>query len=178
MTSGVTYVIKTNLPPEAVTQIGIEIFARWVEFALGQATLNGRRLVYPTGRYASSISFQRTGAASVSIVADEAIAPEAAVLEYGHGSVDLKTRLRPGTYPMKRPHGGAAHQSATGLLRRGSGPPSLKPRMWAEIRQREASGYASISPDSPPGSWIIPPMVPYAPALTLAAMARAMAGGS
>jgi hypothetical protein len=174
----VTYVIKTNLPPEAVTQIGMEIFARWVEFALGQASLGGRRLIYPTGRYASSISFQRVGAASVAIVADESVAPEAAVLEYGHGPVDLKTKLRPGVYPMHRPPGGSAHQSATGLLRRGSGPPGMKPRMWAEIRQREASGYASVSPNSPPGSWIIPAMTPYAPAMMLAAMARSMAGGS
>lgn len=178
MTSGVTYVIKTNLPPEAVTQIGIEIFAKWVEFALGQASIGGRRLVYPTGRYASSISFQKVGTASVAIVADESVAPEAAVLEYGHGSVDLKQRLAPGVYPMHRPPGGAAHKSATGLLRRGSGPASLRPKMWAELRANESSGYASISPNSPPGSWIIPPMVPYSPALILAAQARSTYGGS
>ena len=174
--NGFTYVIRTNLPPEAVSRIGMAIFALWVDFAMGNGTLNGKRLVHPTGRYAASIEYKQMGAASVAIVANEDAAPEAGILESGHGSVDLKTKLEHGRpYPMHRTPGAPP---ATGLRRTGSGPPSLKPTMWADIRARESSGFASIGPNSAPGSWIIPPMPAYAPALALAAIARSMAGQS
>ena len=175
MRQGNVYVVKTDLDPAMLTRIGLEIFAKWLDFALGVQSLNGRRLVYPTGRYAASLQFKRTSESSVAIIADEDMAPEAAVLEYGHGAVDLKTKLQQGrAYPMHRPFGG----NQTGGLRRiGSGPASMKPHMWAEVRSREASGFASIGPNSPPGSWIIPPMPAYSPAMVLAAMATKMARG-
>lgn len=174
--SSFTYVIRTNLPPEAVNRIGLEIFARWLDFALGNTVLNGRRLVHPTGRYAASIQYKQEGEATVAIIADEQSAPEATFIESGHQAVDLKTRLQHGrAYPMHRPPGA---NLPSGLRRTGSGPPSMKPRMWADVRSREASGYASIGPNSPPGSWIIPAMPAYAPALALAAIARSMTQGA
>jgi hypothetical protein len=179
MAVGVTYVIRTTLPPEAVTRIGMEIYALWVEFAMGQTSLGGKRLMYPTGRYASSIEFKKTGEASVGVIADEAIAPEAKFIEHGHGAVDLKLKFQRGRpYPMHRPTGDAQHAAETGLKRVGSGPPGRQPRMWAEVRSRESSGYASIGVNSSPGSWVIPPMTPYAPSLVLSAMIRQMLAGS
>ena len=175
--NGFTYVIRTNLPPEAVSRIGMAIFALWVDFAMGNGTLNGKRLVHPTGRYAASIEYKQMGAASVAIVANEDAAPEAGILESGHGSVDLKTKLEHGRpYPMHRalgsdiPSGGAKAGYVPGA--------SLKPTMWAEVRKRSGSGFASIGPNSAPGSWIIPPMPAYAPAMALASIARSMAGQS
>jgi hypothetical protein len=173
MAAGVTYVVRTNLPPEAVTQIAIAIFIKWVDFALGHSSLGGKRLVYPTGRYAASISFKQENAWTVAIVADEGIAPHASVIEQGHGPIDLKTRLQRGrAYPMHRMVG---KTPGTSLRRIGSGPPSLRSQMWAELRANEASGFASIGPNSSPDSWIIPPMPAYSPALILAAQAKQMA---
>ncbi len=174
--SSFSYVVKTNLDPEHVNQLGLEIFAKWVEFALGQQSLGGRKLIYPTGRYAASISFQKTGEASVAIIADEKIAPEALFLETGHAQVDLKTKLQQGrAYPMHRPPGNWATITSTGLRRVGAGP--AKPSMWAEVRAAGSSGYASIGPNSPADSWIIPSMPAYAPAAALAALARSKAAG-
>ncbi|MDE2467483.1 MAG: hypothetical protein KGL35_01730 [Bradyrhizobium sp.] len=141
---------------------------------MGREELNGKRLLYPTGRYAASIQFKREGAASISVVADEDVAPEAAILESGHGPVDLKTKFEwYRGYPMHRLRTGADSPR-----RIGAGPPSMKPSMWAEIRAQESTGFASIGPNSSPDSWIIPAMTPYAPALTIAAMMRSMLKGA
>jgi hypothetical protein len=163
----VTYVVKTDLPPALVTKLSIEIFAKWVDFALGHTSLGGKRLVYPSGRYAASLSYQQEGEATVAIVAS---GPIAEILELGHGQVDLKARLRPGRYRLHRPPGATP---GTRLRRIGSGPPGFKAKLWAEIRSREFSGFASLSARSPPGSWIIPPMHAYSPAMILAAQAQA-----
>lgn len=174
MTKGITFVVRTNLPPHAVNFIGQYVYALWVGFAMGREVLNGKRLIYPTGRYAASIRFQKEGEAAIAVFADEEVAPEAAILESGHGPVDLKTKLEHGRpYPLHRFRGGGAG----GLRRSGGGPPSMKPAVWADIRAGDFSGVASIGPNSPPDSWIIPSMTPYSPALTIAAMMRQMLKG-
>lgn len=133
----------------------------WVNFALGKGSIAGKHLIYPTGKYAASISFKKEGESTVAIVQDESIAPEGAILESGHKAVDLKQRLQWGrAYPMHR-HSGAA-----------SG--SRRTRMWAQAYGSNFSGFASIGPNSPAGSWVIPPMVAYAPAANLARMAKDM----
>ena len=191
---GTTYVIKTDLPPDEVNRIGLEIFKLWVDFALGRGSVGGKRLMHPTGKYASAIQFRQEGVASVAIVADESVAPEVGILETGHGRVDLKTKLQRGkAYPM---HG---HRVSGGPTRRvgaaspialrhvatagGSGMRSVRaqavqPRMWAEVRAGTSSGFASIGPNSPPDSWIIPPMAAYSPAGNLARIAAQMVRGS
>lgn len=177
MPLGFSYVVRTNLPPEGVTSIGVDIFLMWLSFAMGEDSLAGKRLHYPSGRYAASISIRQVDAVTVAIVADESIAPEAAILETGHRSFDMKTvaSLQGRAIPMHRPVGGT--EGAPGLRRRGAGPASLRPRMWAELRRAEGSGFASFGPNSPAGSWIIPAMSAYSPGLTLATMARKMAAG-
>ena len=177
MSAGHVFVIKTDLPPELVTEIGVEIFVKWMNFALGKEMLNGKKLFYPSGRYASSLSFRQVDETTVAILADESVAPEALFLEEGHRSFDMKTvtALRGRSIPMHRPVGGAKHLSMTGLKRVGGGP--ARPMMWAEVRAGTSSGFASIGPNSAPDSWIIPAMPAYSPAGTLAAMARGMAQG-
>jgi hypothetical protein len=177
MSTGHVFVIKTDLPPELVTEIGVEIFVKWMNFALGKDMLNGKRLFYPSGRYASSLSFRQVDENTVAILADESVAPEALFLEEGHRSFDMKTvaALRGRSIPIHRPVGSAQHLSMTGLKRVGGGP--ARPMMWAEVRAGTSSGFASIGPNSPADSWIIPSMPAYSPAGTLAAMARGMAQG-
>jgi len=180
MATGNVYVIRTNLPPHLVSMVAAEIFIMWRDFALGNVTLGGKRLVYPSGRYAAALSYQRLGESTVAIVADESVErPEVAILEGGHRSFDMKSvsRLQGRAIPMHRMPGSQASIRATGLRRVGAGPPSLRPSMWAELRTAEGSGFASFGPNSSPDSWIIPPMPAYAPAATLAAMARRMASG-
>ena len=171
------YTIRTNLPPEAVNQIGLEIYAMWRDFALGKRALGGKRLIYPTGRYAAAIEFKQTGTSSVAITADEDAAPEAAILETGHRAVDLKTiaALQDRTFPMHREIAPGATRRKTKLRREGGGPPGLSGAVWEEVRSSEFSGYASIGPNSAPGSWISPAMAAYAPAFVLSEMARKMA---
>ena len=170
--AGKTYTIRTDLDPVALNQVGLAIYAAWMEFALGHTELAGRKLVYPTGRYAASISFRQESESVVAIVADEGVAPEAAIIEEGHGAVDLKTKLVHGKlYKMHRKQGATQAGAAQGLRRTGAGPAGLSPRIWGQVRSAEANGYASIGPNSAPDSWIIPPMMAYSPALVLSNMA-------
>lgn len=164
------YVVKTDLPPEQLSALALDVFTKWVEFALGSLALGNKKLIYPTGRYAASIEFRQEGETSIAIVAS---APEAEIIETGHGSVDLKTKLQMGrAYPMHRPTGAVP---GVRLRRVGAGPPSMRPRMWAELHRQTESGFASIGANSPPDSWIIPAMPAYSPALILAAQAQALA---
>jgi len=177
---GVSFSVHTNLPPEQVSRIAIEIFTLWVDFALGKAAIGGKKIIYPTGRYAASINYRIEGQ---STIAFWATAPEAGILELGHASIDLKQKLRPGHYRMHRPPGATP---GTSLRRIGAGPaPSLaaargskivqRATMWAEMHRSERSGFATLSPNSPADSWIIPAMPAYSTAGILAAQARAMA---
>lgn len=169
MSDGTIYTVRTNLPPEMVTRVALSMFEKWLDFALGRSALGGKRLIYPTGRYAASLQYRQEGEATVAIVADESIAPEAAILETGHVMTDLKTKLSPGrAYAMHRPSGAAPG----GLRRVGGGPPGFRPQIWAAVRRSEGSGYASFGPNSAPDSWIIPAMPAYSPALILSRMAK------
>jgi hypothetical protein len=159
--------IFTNLPPQQVSRIAVEIFSLWVDFALGRASIGGKKLIYPTGRYAASISYHFTGESSVAFVAT---APEADILEHGHPSIDLKQKLRPGHYLMHRTGPGKPSMRSS----RGSGL-TANVAMWAKMREQSASGFATLGPNSPPGSWIIPAMPAYSTAAILAAQARSMA---
>ena len=139
------YAVHTDLPPETITAVGLEIAKLWAEYALGADTPGLKRIEHPTGRYASAIQFRKEGVATVSIVADENVAPEAAILETGHKPVDLKTKLQHGRrYPMHREGG-------------------------------RYTGMSAPVPLSSTGrNWVIPEMKAYTPARTFAKMAAAM----
>lgn len=156
------YVILTNMAPQEVNRITLEVYSRWLDFALGHTALNGRRIVNPTGRYARSLQVKYEDGIAVGVVADPSIAPEAAMIEHGHASVDLKSRLMHGrAYPMHR---------AGPPPRIGGGPNGMRSKMWSQIKSRTATGFASIGPNSSPDSWILPAMPAYSPSATLAAM--------
>lgn len=150
------YVVQTDLPPEYLTKVGIQIYKEWLEFALGHHALEGKTLKHPTGRYAASLKFQQLGEATVAIIADEDLAPEAAILETGHGEFDLKTKFQKGRrYPMHR----------------GSGISGMAPAVWAQSRSAGFTGYARVGDEG----WILPPMPAYSPAKILADRARQLA---
>lgn len=165
----IVYDVFTDMDPDQLNAVGQEVFLKWIDFALGKEPLGGRRLMHPTGRYASAIEFRASNRARVAIVADENIAPEAGILETGHGAVDLLQKLTPGrTYPMHRGTGGAAPQIATGRGAR---------RIWASVRAAGFAGFATVPRTRTPGSsntsrtgpaWVIPAMPAYSPALILA----------
>ncbi|MDD2878480.1 MAG: hypothetical protein PHZ23_14775 [Acidiphilium sp.] len=174
--------VYTDLPPDKLNAVGMEVFRLWVDFALGRGSVNGRTLLHPTGRYASSIQFRREGVSKIAIFADASIAPEALVLEKGHGKIDLKNILTHGK-PYKM------HGQRTGLesprRRMVHAGPEARPRtkaggakLYANARSVNSTGYAQIGKDSPPDSWIIPPMRAYAPAAYFAKMLQANYGRS
>lgn len=171
------YDIFTDLDPDALNAVGLDIFRRWTEFALGGASLGGKMLMNPTGRYASSISYRKYGVARVAIIADEKIAPEASILETGHGPIDMLQAYTPGrVYKMGRSDGAVAHVG----MRQG-------PKVWAQLRHAANSGTARMPMTRRPGKmntsgtgpeWTIPEMPAYAPAKILAELAALMYGKS
>lgn len=189
-------IISTDAVPEYLNAVSVEIFRLWREFALGSRHLGGRKLLYPTGRYASSISMVRRGSrvttvrqgrefhtrmiTSIAIVANEQAAPEAAILETGHKGIDMLQHLAPDTYyPMHRsgPVPASVRQGAASFPR----DPSQRRRVrqiWSQIRETRATGRAKTPLDpsmrgpmntSHTGpAWYIPPMPMYEPAHILA----------
>jgi hypothetical protein len=178
------YTINTNLDPQQLNVLGLQVYKMWLQFAVGQIALGGKRLFFPTGRYAASIRFERQGEAEIAIIADENVAPEALWLEVGHKTVDLKTKLRMGkVYRMHNPIAPGSVQAVTGLNRqRASGKTGtaggigFTPRYWASARKSDESGFAQFGPNSPTDSWVIPPMPAYSPAMLLADWAKAQSG--
>ncbi len=164
--------IKTDMDPETLTLVGKAIMARWIAFAMGSAALGGRVLMHPTGRYASSIRFMKTGEASIAIMAvvskDN---PEANILETGHAEHDLKEDFAQGTaLPMFRGSGDTywgGRGYAAPILNRG--PLARKNNVWAAVRQQGTTGFARVGATG----WIIPAMKAYSPAGHLVELLRA-----
>jgi hypothetical protein len=166
MAGDTEYVVNTNLSPEQLSAVAIEIFSQWVSFAMGLGSIGGKMLAHPTGRYAASIEYQVLGATQISILANTGVAPEGGILESGHARFDLKTKFQKGrVYPMHR--GGQA------------GPATMRGSMWASARRKNSTGFASIGQNSAEDSWILPAMPAYSPARLLADLAAKIgrAGG-
>lgn len=168
--AALAYDVVTDLEPEYLNELSVAVFQMWVEFALGMRDLDHKKLSNPTGRYASSISIRAYGARRISIISNERIAPEAAIIERGHPAIDLKQRLTPGkTYPMRR-GAGFTHVGGGGSAGyRGAR------RMWARSRSWVGSGFATVPSQVTPEnthSWVIPEMPAYSPARILSQLAR------
>lgn len=167
--------VMTDLDPDQLSVVGREVMSRWVAFALGHEGLGGAWIHHPTGRYASSIQYKKTGVATVLIVANTKIAPEAEWIEYGHAKINMLQHLAWGrTYPMHR----GTQFSYVGGGKRGR-------RMWAQARESGFNGYATTPADGVPRganssgtgpAWTIPAMPIYAPAEVLADLVEAQYG--
>lgn len=68
------YTIHTNANPQQLGLIAAETYKKWMEFALGHTDLGKGKLVNPTGKYASNISWRREGTYQVCIVAEGDVA--------------------------------------------------------------------------------------------------------
>lgn len=151
------YVVRTNLPPDKLSDLSVQVFRRWLEFALGLTEMNGHKLKHPTGKYASSLTYRQTGRASVQVFANEQTAPHANAIETGHTAIDMKQHLDMGrVYPMHgfdRPYPSMGDYAG----------PSGKPIMWAYNRIQGFTGFARVGPSG----WVIPPMPAYSPAKIL-----------
>lgn len=151
--SKTVYQVRTNLGPGELNRLTMEIFRVWMSFAMGEGSLNGKTLKYPTGKYAASIKVSKQSDLSYAIIADDSV-PEAGILEVGHPRFDLKTKFQKGRgYPINTP----AFNNFRGEVGLTAGYSTF-------------NGYASIGPDSK--GWILPPMPAYAPAKILAQLAR------
>lgn len=185
-----SYSVFTDLEPEDVDDIALEIFARWVNFAMGKEAIGGHVLKHPTGRYAQSISVQRYGKNHVAIMADEEIAPEAQWIETGHAAVDFIAMFPGKTFKMHRadPNSDAGRlfgsagyadpiESRHNRLQTGAHISSARRRtMWAEVRDQGETGYATVPHErTRAGEWMIPAMEAYSPAGHLSALFEELA---
>lgn len=97
------YHIYTNLEPEELDDLALEIYKEWLAFAEGRKGFGGKIIRNPSGNYAKALKIDKLDLNHVAVIADEHIAPEALSLEVGHGPIDLKRSLKRGkTYPIHR----------------------------------------------------------------------------
>jgi hypothetical protein len=163
-----TYDVYTNADPEEISEVALDLYKEWLDFAEGLGRIGGRRLVHPTGRYAKSLRLDRGDLQHVAIIADEKVAPEALWLEVGHGSFDLKESLVRGkAYPIHRGGMLSWHPpSASGFQH-----PALG--MEASHRGQFLVAWARVGGTG----WIVPAMPAYEPGLHLAREAARRLGG-
>lgn len=191
-----SYTIHTNLDPAQLTTVAVEVYKHWLEFALGRASVGldtvkngaggsvGRILKHPSGKYASSISWKRTGQYQVTIMADTDIAKEGEWIEHGAKGFNLKEimlaqkskvgkdgyRYRtvmlppdldndPGAGAMM--NAGPIESFVTGS-KNGQHVKKSFAKMWAKPIKRTRFKTMTDKPGSSP--WIIPARPAYAPA--------------
>jgi len=183
------YHVQTSLNPEQLTAVAIETYAKWLAWAIGKASFLGMKLKHPSGRYAASISWKRTGAATVAIIADESISPEALWIEEGAASHSMrdamlgqgntKTDAEGYRYRVIPIRNDGSFPSATGSTPAttqspfGGGLTSKMGNMWSRaVPHVDASHYAVMSDRPGSSDWIVPTQAPYAPGAILAALLK------
>jgi hypothetical protein len=190
-----TYEVYTDLDPDALTDVAALVYRAWLAFALGQGEIGGRVLKHPSGRYAASMSWRKTGQAAVAIIADESIAPEAQWIEEGKSSADIKaamlgkgnTKISKAGYryrviPMKRdPTAPAFDASSILTSQAGEHLPVKTARMWARSyshwdTQHGADRFRTMTDKPGSAPWVVPAMAAYSPAAILADIIRREAG--
>jgi hypothetical protein len=87
------YDIYTDLDPDMLGAVAAETYYIWLMFACGQTDIGGKKLKHPSGRYASALSWKKTGRNMVSIIADDDAIPEVGIIEDGSPEIDLKAKM-------------------------------------------------------------------------------------
>jgi hypothetical protein len=190
-----TYDIFTNLNPDQLGAVAAETYYTWLMFSVGKTDIGGKTLKHPSGRYASALSWRKTGRARISIIADEDAVPEVGLIENGASAIDLKSKMLTSD---------KAKRSKAGYLYR---PLYLRPDQWREAPQvgmdsivsafggerlssRLGKIWAAPRPNVDPKSrgpytmtnrpgaspWRIPAMTAYAPAAILAQQLQSQYG--
>jgi hypothetical protein len=183
------YEVMTDLDPEALTQVAIETYAKWLDWALGKGSLLGMTMKHPSGRYAASLSWKRTGASSVAIIADEKIAPEALWIEEGASAHSMKEAMlgkgntkvdaqgyRYRVIPIRKdgyfPQGTDANPEVV-QTPTGGGISAATGKIWSRKAPAiDASHYAVMSDRPGASDWIVPAQAPYAPGAILASLLK------
>lgn len=191
--SGETYYVQTDLNPEELTILAAATYALWVSFALGKSVPGLRILQNPSGRYAASMSWKKTGESSIAIIADENVAPEAGWIETGHVATNMKdkmlgqgnTRVSKAGYryrviPMRATQVTPSFDVSKIIQnKKGGHLPSKAGKMWVKAYSNIGSNRFATMTDKPGSSnWIIPAMPAYSPAAILADQLRKQYSGS
>lgn len=181
------YDVFTDLDPDQLGSVAAETYYTWLMFAVGKTDIGGKTLKHPSGRYASAISWRKTGRARISIIADEDAVPEVGMIEDGSPAVDLKAKM---LTPEKSKRSKAGYLYRTLYLRPdqwreapmigmdsivsafgGERLSSRLGRLWAQPRPDvDPKSRGPFTMTNKPGSspWRIPAMAAYAPAAILA----------
>ena len=187
------YEVLTDLDPDQLTAVAAETYRLWLAFALGAATVGGQTLAHPSGRYAASISWHRTGKASVAIIADPGKAKEADYIEDGAPAHNRREAMLDG--------GGFVHISKSGsryrfipIRKDGTVPPASATddivsspggerlpagiaRVWGHRLSKNPDHYATMSSAQDADAWEVPAMPAMAPAAALAELLQRQYGG-
>jgi len=191
----ITYTVQTDLNPEQLTLVAAETYRQWLSFALGRTAIGGKTLAHPSGRYAASMSWRRTGVASIAIIADESIAKEAQWIEEGRPGADMKAAMLGGgkTRTSKDGHLYRIIQMRTNekplkfnmstivSTAMGERLPAGKGRVWARPRaivDSRSTRFRTMSNRPGAAAWKIPDMPAYAPAQILSDALRTQYGGT
>lgn len=160
----------------------METYRQWLSWSLGGDTIAGARtLQHPSGRYAASLSWRRTGVASVAIIADEESTPEAKWLEEGTtGYADFKalmlgrhSKTSKDGYKYRiipiRNDGSLPENSVPNIVETSRGGRLSKPqgKIWASNGPTGAQEFRVMTNKPGSAAWALPPMTPYAPAKIL-----------
>jgi hypothetical protein len=85
--------IRSTLEPDELSDVLLETYRLWIDFALGKKAIGGKMLRHPSGRYAAAITAKKDNKGRiVGIYIDDAAAgaKEARIIEHGHRAVNLK----------------------------------------------------------------------------------------
>jgi hypothetical protein len=189
------YDIYTDLDPDTLGAVAAETYYTWLMFACGQTDIGGKTLKHPSGRYASALSWKKTGRNRISIIADEDAIPEVGIIEDGSPEIDLKSKM---LTPDESKRSKAGYLYRTLYLRpdQWRAAPSIGMdsivstvggdrlaarlgKMWAQPRPHvDPKSRGPFTMTNKPGSspWRIPAMAPYAPAAILAQQLKAAYG--
>ena len=177
------YDVYTTLDPEQANEVAMHTFHRWLEFALGRSSLEGKTLKNPSGRYAASLRVENNKQEHyIGIWADADEAPEANWIEYGkQGPTDLKkTMLSAFNSGVHYAKDGSVYRTIPIKIEEWHGAMADSANSFHQIGSAFGANISNFSakdsdPDvkfrtmssKKPGSWIIPPMAAYSPALIL-----------
>jgi hypothetical protein len=177
--------VVTDLNPEALTEVVMETYRLWISFALGQSNIGGNILAHPSGKYASSISWRRTGEATIAIIADESVAPEGKWIEEGRSAFSIKDRMLANAKRSKdgyryrfipfRDNPATPSFKMSNIISnaRGERLPTRSAKIWAKAKTNAGYKGGAVMTDKPGSSpWIISAMPAYSPAKILADMLR------
>ena len=188
------YTIETDLDPEALTELAVETYQKWVSFALGVEEIGGKRIMHPTGRYASALSWKQNGKYSASIIADSDVTLDVDSIEGGTPAHSMKQAMLYSGNVNKS--AGGFHYRTVPIKPSVSGRPtkSALTRFWMNLNKSKkgysmsraglksynapkdtsavADGSVFRTMSDKPGSsdWVVPAMPAYSPAKTLAGL--------